>query len=381
MSVVAERIHRETGIPYVVMPHGSAIEYAVKKDKRMWNFALNGLNHASKIIVISPEIRTRLQNVFPDQKQLDDKIIEVPLGVDTSLFKTAEDRDYELKKLSSYIETLPPGEGKTQSMTQKLVSDFSFETGLENHTQYNLKSRDQDLQQKISQIQFPLMIFIGRLIAEKGLHTLLFALPELQKRRPDLNLAVVGHGPLREICELLLDALSKGDGNKIEKLVKWADLTEARHFISHLKEQMKWNAYLETAKTHLNTKNVHFLGYLKHPELSPLLSCSDIACFPSMVPEAGPLVFLEAMASGCFPMGTYVAGLKASIDRLEDVLPSHDLDLMKLDPNPSNVIQSLISQIPKALEISGKHRAILRKTAITQFDWKIIVQKLKESFN
>lgn len=31
MSVVAQRVGREAGIPFTVMPHGSDIEYAVKK--------------------------------------------------------------------------------------------------------------------------------------------------------------------------------------------------------------------------------------------------------------------------------------------------------------------------------------------------------------
>ena len=38
-----------------------------------------------------------------------------------------------------------------------------------------------------------------------------------------------------------------------------------------------------------------------------------MALFPSVVAEAGPLVFLEAMASGCFPVGTYFAGMAVSI--------------------------------------------------------------------
>ena len=41
-----------------------------------------------------------------------------------------------------------------------------------------------------------------------------------------------------------------------------------------------------------------FTGYLTHRELRHLFPCCDAAVFPSLVKEAGPLVFLEALASG-----------------------------------------------------------------------------------
>ena len=56
-----------------------------------------------------------------------------------------------------------------------------------------------------------------------------------------------------------------------------------------------------------------------HHELQHLFPCCDAGIFPSIVKEAGPLVFLEALASGCFPLGTYFAGMKASIDGIADL--------------------------------------------------------------
>jgi hypothetical protein len=44
------------------------------------------------------------------------------------------------------------------------------------------------------------------------------------------------------------------------------------------------------------------------------MPCCDVAIFPSVVAEVGPLVFLEALASGAFPLGTYFAGMAASIN-------------------------------------------------------------------
>jgi len=39
MSVVAQRVGRRCNLPYAIVPHGSAIEYAVKKDERFRRMA------------------------------------------------------------------------------------------------------------------------------------------------------------------------------------------------------------------------------------------------------------------------------------------------------------------------------------------------------
>ena len=60
----------------------------------------------------------------------------------------------------------------------------------------------------------------------------------------------------------------------------------------------------------MRPESVVFTGYLTHRELRHLFPCCDAAVFPSVVAESGPLVF-EALASGCFPLGTYFAGMAA----------------------------------------------------------------------
>ncbi len=86
MSVVAERVAAATGVPYAVMPHGSAIEYAVKKDPRFHALAESALARASRIIVIGGEMRRRVRDTFPAVPDLDQKLSDLPLGVDTSAF-------------------------------------------------------------------------------------------------------------------------------------------------------------------------------------------------------------------------------------------------------------------------------------------------------
>ncbi len=86
MSVIAQRVSERQGIPYVVMPHGSAIEYAVKKDERFFNYAKEAFDKAKKIFVIGPEIKQRVKTLFPDMPDIHRKMIDLNLGADTGLF-------------------------------------------------------------------------------------------------------------------------------------------------------------------------------------------------------------------------------------------------------------------------------------------------------
>jgi glycosyltransferase involved in cell wall biosynthesis len=110
--------------------------------------------------------------------------------------------------------------------------------------------------------------------------------------------------------------------------------------------------------------------------LCNLFPACDVAIFPSVVAEAGPLVFLEAMASGCFPVGTYFAGMAASIDSVSDALPREIVDLMKLSPDADQTVRDIISSLSKALHVEENHKGKLREVAVEKYDWQNISKKL-----
>ena len=88
-----------------------------------------------------------------------------------------------------------------------------------------------------------------------------------------------------------------------------------------------------------------------------------------MVTEAGPLVFLEALASGAFFMGTYFGGMKASIDSVAEALPPGVADAMKLDPDPDRTVADLVRSFPVALANGERHKASLSRLARERYDW------------
>ena len=118
-----------------------------------------------------------------------------------------------------------------------------------------------------------------------------------------------------------------------------------------------------------------FTGYLTYNELQFLFPCCDVGVFPSVVREAGPLVFLEALASGCFPLGTYMGGMAASIDAASEVVPSDVAAEMKL--NPENTIADIATHVPRALEVGVSHKGELASLARERYDWTSVAAALE----
>ena len=88
MSVVAERVSAATGVPYAVMPHGSALEYAVRRDARFHALAAGAFAKAARIFVVGREMARRVAAIFPDLEGLAEKMAELsplPSGVTVTL--------------------------------------------------------------------------------------------------------------------------------------------------------------------------------------------------------------------------------------------------------------------------------------------------------
>ncbi len=395
MSVVAQQVARKRKIPFAIMPHGSAIEYAVKKDERFFKYAEHAFDQAQRIYVIGKEIRNRIKDLFPAIPAIESKMLELNLGVNTSLFNpvkvnSRKDKINELYELLKDVQR-----GKTdlqlQSMQDELKAGISKQKLLKiinASASYNAKLTDDNVEEKLRMIDWDhekIFLFVGRLIASKGLHSIITALPEMLAAEPDTRLIVVGHGPQREPLEVMIWALQNGYADLISNIVKWGEelegngeksLEETQLYFDHLKKTNELENYFKKAQKHIDKDRVIFTGYLTHRELCCLFPACDVAIFPSVVAEAGPLVFLEAMASGCFPVGTYFAGMAASIDSVSQAVPPDVTDLMKLSPRADQTVLDIISNVKKALYVDGKYKEKLRAVAIEKYDWKNISEKL-----
>ncbi|HYN81631.1 MAG TPA: glycosyltransferase [Gemmatimonadaceae bacterium] len=399
MAVVAQRVSRASGVPYAVMPHGSGIEYAVKKDARFKRYASSALEDAERIFVIGREMRDRVTTVFDTVPELEKKFTELHLGVDTGQFEPVgrEGRESNIRALGAALSQMP--RGKTNQQTKLLRERASGEMSREALSalldacgDYDGKKPDGDVEAKLASVDWinaPVLLFTGRIISMKGIQSVIAALPLILESVPDLRLIVVGHGPLREAMEALVWALYRGDRQLVGNIAAWgrfverspdADssgggLAEVQNFLGDLEGRESLESYFAAAERRLAADSVVFTGYLTHRELKFLFPCCDVGVFPSVVREAGPLVFLEALASGCFPLGTYFGGMAASIDAVAAEVPPHAASAMKLDLE--HTVSTIADSVPKAVELSPLYKATLARIARDRHDWVSVAQTLR----
>jgi glycosyltransferase involved in cell wall biosynthesis len=400
MPTVAQRVRQATGLPFTVMPHGSALEYAVKRDPRFWRRAADALSAAGRIFVHGDEMRERVLSVFDDVPGLEVKMRELHLGVDTRQFEPApqgERRD-RIARLHESLKRVPRGRttAQTEALRTRLhggMDRADLEQVLAVARGYDTKAPDADLEAKLSAVNWgrdSTLLYVGRLISAKGVQDIVAAMPLLLEQNPELRLLIVGHGPLREPLEALLWALEHGARELAVQIIAWGQalegepegdsgsevLTKVAHFFDQLREHGELDAYFAAARRHLRSDRVIFTGYLTHRDLRHLFACCDVAVFPSVVKEAGPLVFLEALASGAFPMGTYFGGMKASIDAVAEALPPGAAEAMKLDPAPDRTVADIVRNVPIAVDLGERYKDTLYQVARERYDWASVARTL-----
>ena len=133
---------------------------------------------------------------------------------------------------------------------------------------------------------------------------------------------------------------------------------------------------IKVAKKYIKEDSVIFTGYLNHEYLKFIFPCADVALFPSLIPEAGPLVFLEAMACGAYPMGVNIGGMESFIHQASGCMKGGDDEWMKIQAKKESVVSDMVRNIPKAMEISQRYKHQLHQLVKENYDWNIVAKKL-----
>ena len=385
--IVAAEACRRTGVPFYIVPHGSAIEYTIEKDERFRELARSGLTACAGIAWISREVRERVQRIYPDLiPEIEAKSHASGVGTDTLLFTPvpASDRRASLDHLATLH--VPGGKTETQRAELRERLDAGDIDATRSYWEaYNHKLSEEDLPEILRHIpvEQDLLFFVGSMTYGKGIHSLIAALPGILARRPDTQLVLVGSGTYREVLEALIHSLATGNESLFDELVQRGQDLERADMSGPL-EDLQAYASLPANRAILFDRgadfaqHIHILGRLDHARLRFVFPCCRIAVFPSVIKEASPLVFAESMANGVLPAGSYHSGLRDGLDDLRPHLPDELWQRMKLESEPERRIDSIVDNLCGLLEALEKEdlSATLRAIAVDRCDWSTVAQQL-----
>jgi glycosyltransferase involved in cell wall biosynthesis len=173
-----------------------------------------------------------------------------------------------------------------------------------------------------------IVVFVGRIIPEKGVYPLAEAMSIFLKENKDWKLAIAGSSTLN------------GGKNKLTK---------------YEKEVMQ--------KLELVENQVIYLGFTSYKEVLKLFAKAKIAIIPSIWEEPFGRVALEAITCGCFPISSTNGGLKEIVNGIGiNLAPGFTYkniyDALKQYLNDDNLVTEFKEQSKKVIRKFSKKRMI-----------------------
>ncbi len=363
---------RSTDVPYLSIVHGSALQYVARKSEFYREMAREGLAGARHILSPSSHSTRTVEEDFPE---LADKTVTLTGGVDTDLFRP------DALDLGSLVEELDggPGRGPDQAATlaDTLGSSASVDSlvsGLHSiAASYEARSHDRDAGRRLGAFldrDGPLVVYVGKLIHSKGVHSLISAFVRVH-RDTGARLLVVGFGTFREGLEAIVRALSTGDRRALELWAASGQLLEGgpsaplEHF----------GTPVELARSGSGIKDyIEFIGPLGHRELARLLPAADVAAVPSIFPESFGLVAAELAASGVPPFVADHSGLREAGGIVGYGLP---FDLrVGMDGFEEKLAHALTGYLGLSKADRNSSRETVRRNSVERLSWTTLADQV-----
>ncbi len=307
---IARQACEAVGGEYIAKLHGSALEYAVKEQDRYLQHAKSGLGSAKRVVGGSEYMVAEAARAIPGWEQ---RAAVVNPGCDVDLFRPRKWKDSQ-----------------------------------------------------------PSVGYVGKLMAAKGVHHLLAALPLVPTR--DVHAVIVGYGGFDEGLRDLATALQKGDVDAALAVATAGESAELKPLTSFLKRIRKDPEYWNRARS----EQIEFTGRLEHRELAEVLPDMDVLCVPSVVPEAFGMVAAEAAACGVLPLVPDHSGIAEVGGAIEEELGRPGfLTFKSKDP-----IRSIAAGIERILSLPTQERddyeSIAVEVARRRWSWSHTAKKLLE---
>ena len=182
--------------------------------------------------------------------------------------------------------------------------------------------RDYDFRRQYAMDNEKIILYVGRLVYEKGVHHLIAAMPKILSNYHDAKLIIAGRGGMMD--ELRAEASNLGLNDKI-----------------------------------------YFTGYLNSKQVQKMYKCADVAVFPSTYEPFG-IVALEAMLAGVPTVVSDVGGL--------DEIVTNGVDGMKSYAGNANSIADSVTALLYDHQLATNVSKKAKQKVKEQFDWEKIAQ-------
>jgi glycosyltransferase involved in cell wall biosynthesis len=197
----------------------------------------------------------------------------------------------------------------------------------------------------------------------------------------------VGSGTYRETLEALVHAIATGNRRLFEALVARGWELDRSDRSGPWEDVQRYAA--EGARRDLLLgagagfrDHVHFLGRLDHSRLKHLFPCADVAVFPSLVPEAYPLVLIESLANGIPPAVTDFSGFRDGLETLEPLLGPERVDRFRLPFDAEGRVEGIVDALAGLLDDPDREalKPELRTIAVEHFDWRVRARQMADAY-
>ncbi|MDQ3987280.1 MAG: glycosyltransferase family 4 protein [Actinomycetota bacterium] len=307
---IALQAQRLTGHDYVAKLHGSALEYAVKEQPRYVRFAQEGLSGAKVVTGGSNYMVREASSVISGWE---DRAEVVNPGCDIGLFK-------------------PP-------------------------------------RQRSNQV--PVVGYVGKFIASKGIHHLLAAAGLVGHR---MRLEIIGYGGFQSQLRALWEALRSADENAVADIARRGDGRP----LPDLLEWLRFGGMDQSFRAHIGAVECSWPGRLDHGPLSKRLPEFDVLVVPSVVPEAFGMVAAEAAACAVLPVVPSHSGIGEVGAAIEEAFDRPGW----LTYDPADPIRGIAGVLDRLLEMTPGERFELglaaAELARERWSWEHVADQLLE---
>jgi glycosyltransferase involved in cell wall biosynthesis len=336
-------------VPYAVKIHGSALEYTVKPYPRFKPYAVEGLARARGILVGSRHTAESLWTEMGDPTVTDRTRLGPP-GVDVARFapRGPEEARAGLERLIGALEAAESGPARSDSFARAPEEAAAALATIEPGDR--------------------LVVFVGKLIASKGVELLLAAWPLVLAAEPRARLLIVGFGAFRAGLEGLARDLERGD-TRAARAVRSEHGAELPHLAAFL-DAVDVDAYRAAAQG--MTERIAWAGRLDHAELIDVLPAADAMVMPSTFPEAFGMVAAEAAACGALPLVANHSGMAEVARTLGAAAPDQAVPWLTFTVGPTAVTEiaaDLASWLAAPPELREATRAAIVAATREHYSW------------